>query len=176
MQKEIILTGLCFWSTQAIFQRIKGVEFTECGYYDIHTFDFAWSEYDKLESVLVRYDSSVITLDTLLDIYFLTHNPSLVAWTQEECIYPLCRPAIFCFNEEDLNFVSTKTETLKTSWTEPFYTKVLSADSESFKKASEYDQDFYNKRPKEYFSCSNIQPKLEKVRNSFPDLFLTNNS
>lgn len=176
MQKEIIFTGLCFWSTQAIFQKIKGINFSECGYYNIDNFDFAWEKDDKIESVLIRYDSSIVSLDTLLDIYFLTHNPSLISWEKEECIYPLCRPAIFCFEKEEFEIVSSKIETVKISSTEPFYTKFLLANKESFKKASEYDQDFYNKRPNEYFSCSNIQPKLEKVKNKFPDFFLNNNA
>lgn len=171
MQKEIIFTGLCFWSTQAIFQKIKGVNFSECGYYNIDNFDFSWGKDDKIESVFIRYDNSVVSLDTLLDIYFLTHNPSLISWEKEECIYPLCRPAIFSFGKEDFDIVSSKTENLKKSYTEPFYTKVLFADKESFKKASEYDQSFYHKRPNDSFSCSNIQPKLEKVQNKFPGFF-----
>lgn len=172
MQKQIILTGLCFWSTQAIFQRVKGVSETQCGYYNINNFDFAWSEEDRLESVLISYNEDIIDLNTILDIYFLTHNPALVAWNKEECIYPLCRPAIFCFNDTELPFIQQKIDKLKEASIEPFYTKVLFADIQAFKKASEYDQDFYNKRPHDGFSCSNILPKIEKLKLNYPHLFL----
>ena len=70
MNQHIILTGLCFWSTEAIFQRIKGVIETKCGYYNIEHFEFAWEEGDHLESVLITYDDKEISLESLLNIYF----------------------------------------------------------------------------------------------------------
>ena len=170
MEKKIILTGLCFWSTEAIFQRIKGVSFTQCGYYNIENFDFAWQKEDLLESVLIHYNEDEISLSSILDLYLLTHNPALISWNIEECIYPLCRPAIFYFNESDLLVINNKCDLFKENTNEPFYTKTLQGDLSLFRKASEYDQNFYNKKPSDGFSCANIAPKLEKVKNKYPDL------
>lgn len=169
MNQNIILTGLCFWSTEAIFQRIKGVTATECGYYNIENFDFSWEEGDHLESVLITYDDTEISLESLLNIYFLTHNPALISWDIAECIYPLCRPAILYFKDSDSEIINKIHHEFKETTTEDFHTKVLFGNLTLFKKALEYDQNFYNKRPEDGFSCSNIAPKLEKVQLKFPD-------
>jgi len=170
LNQHIILTGLCFWSTEAIFQRIKGVTETKCGYYNIEHFEFAWEEGDHLESVLITYDDKEISLESLLNIYFLTHNPALISWDITECIYPLCRPAIFHFKDSDAEIINKIHNEYKEASTEDFHTKVLPGDLTLFKKALEYDQNFYNKRPEDGFSCSNIVPKIEKVQLKFPHL------
>lgn len=171
MEKQIIFTGLCFWSTQAIFQRIKGITSTLCGYYYIRDLEFSINEDDRLESVLIGYNEEEITFHSLLDIYFLTHNPALISWNIDECFYPLCRPAILYFNEQDEVIITKKMEDFKNKSQEPFYTKKFKADLNCFIKSSEYDQNFYNKKTQDSFSCVNITPKIEKIKLHFPDFF-----
>lgn len=164
MEKKIILTGICFWSTQAIFQRIKGVTSTLCGYYHLNN----KIEKDKLESVIITYDENIITLNSILDIYFLTHNPSLISWNMEECIYPLCRPAIFFFDEQDEKIITDKMNFVQKNSIEHFHTKKLAGNLNCFQKAPDYDQNFYNKKIQDSFSCTNIKPKIDKIKISFP--------
>ena len=36
----------------------------------------------------------------LFSVYFITHNPTINPWTEKECFYPLCRPAVFYFDDD----------------------------------------------------------------------------
>src|SRR6201992_1120919 len=80
--QSIVLAGGCFWGVQAVFQHVKGVKSATSGYAGG---DRSTAEYETVstgrtghaESVQVVYAPSVVTLGTLLDVFFsVAHDPT----------------------------------------------------------------------------------------------------
>ncbi len=75
------LGGGCFWCTQAIFSRVRGVVKVEAGYsggtlpnptYE----DVCTGRTGHAEVVQITFDPSVITYRQLLEIFFEVHDPT----------------------------------------------------------------------------------------------------
>jgi peptide-methionine (S)-S-oxide reductase len=81
-KESVVFAGGCFWGTQAVFERVKGVIHTTAGYAGGSA---ATATYDQVttettghaESVEVVYDPSKITYGQLLRIFFsVAHDPT----------------------------------------------------------------------------------------------------
>ena len=76
MTKQIHLAGGCFWGTQHFLKQIRGIISTAVGYANGNTENPTYKEvYTDLtgyaETVSVEYDPAVISLERLLELYFL---------------------------------------------------------------------------------------------------------
>ena len=82
MAQEIAtLAGGCFWCTEAVYQKLKGVEGVESGYIGgtlpSPTYEQVCSgATGHAEAIRITYDPAVISYADLLDIFFATHNPT----------------------------------------------------------------------------------------------------
>jgi len=79
--KELIVGGGCFWCTEAVFELLKGVNDVESGYANGYTDnptyrDICTGESGHAEVIKISYEDTIITSDTLLDIFFVVHNPT----------------------------------------------------------------------------------------------------
>src|SRR5579872_627419 len=80
--KTAVFAGGCFWGTQSVFERVKGVVATTVGYAggsaSTATYDQVTTETTgHAESVEVVYDPSRITYGSLLRIFFsVAHDPT----------------------------------------------------------------------------------------------------
>src|ERR1051326_3107908 len=104
-QQTAVFAGGCFWGTQAVFQRVKGVIKTTAGYSGGSA---ATATYDQVitettghaESVEVVYDPSKITYGQLLRIFFsVVHDPTQLN-RQGPDVGTSYRSAIFYTNAE----------------------------------------------------------------------------
>lgn len=83
MTKTIYLAGGCFWGTEHFMGLIPGVTATEVGFANSNTPDPSYQlvctgTTDAAETVRVDYDPARVTLRRLLDLYFLTIDPTSV--------------------------------------------------------------------------------------------------
>jgi peptide-methionine (S)-S-oxide reductase len=79
--KQIVFAAGCFWCTEAVFQRIKGVEKVVPGYTGGAVKNPAYREVCQgctghAEGVQITYNPSEISITELLEIYFATHDPT----------------------------------------------------------------------------------------------------
>ena len=77
----ITLGGGCFWCTEAVFDRVKGVVDVESGYCNGHVQNPTYEQVcdgntGHVEVVQLRYDPKVISLRELLEIFFVIHDPT----------------------------------------------------------------------------------------------------
>ncbi len=77
--ETIILGGGCFWCTEAIFNRLKGVVSVTPGYAggkkDYPTYEEVSSEETgHAEVVRIEFDPQVISLEKLLDVFWDIHD------------------------------------------------------------------------------------------------------
>src|SRR5258708_110394 len=75
------LAGGCFWCTEAIFKRIKGVESVTSGYAgngsQPPTYDQVSSGATPFaEAIQIKFDPSVISYQRILEVFFATHDPT----------------------------------------------------------------------------------------------------
>ena len=80
-KRELIVGGGCFWCTEAVFELLKGVSDVESGYANGETFEPTYTqictgETGHAEVIKITYDDTIITPDTLLDIFFVIHDPT----------------------------------------------------------------------------------------------------
>ena len=79
MEKTIFLAGGCFWGLQKYFDQFDGVLRTEVGYANgpdrAPSYEDVCSDSGHAETVMIEYDEERISLETLLDRYFLVIDP-----------------------------------------------------------------------------------------------------
>ena len=81
MIKEIYLAGGCFWGTEHYFKQIEGVVETEVGFANGHTENPTYKEVytdetGHAETVRIKYDSDVVSLKFLLQMFFKAIDPT----------------------------------------------------------------------------------------------------
>src|SRR3990167_571182 len=99
------LAGGCFWCTEAIFKRLKGVKKVTSGYCggksDNPTYDeVSTGSTGHAEAVQIEFDPDIITYEKLLEIFFHLHDPTTLN-RQENDVGTQYRSIIFYHNEKD---------------------------------------------------------------------------
>ena len=75
------LANGCFWCTEAIFKRLKGVIFVKSGYSGGHSKNPNYEQVcnggtGHAESLQIEFDPSIISYQNLLDVFWYTHDPT----------------------------------------------------------------------------------------------------
>lgn len=170
----ITFGGGCFWCTEAIFQRLKGVTKVESGYSGGRNKNPTYKEVcsgltGHAEVIQVTYDTGEISLAEILEVFFKTHDPTTLnkqgadAGTQY-------RSVIFYRNEEQKKVAEDIKQGLDKSgaFDKPIVTEITAYDM--FWKAEDYHQDYYNQNKNSNSYCAYvIVPKIEKFEQYFKD-------
>ncbi|MFT7056555.1 MAG: peptide-methionine (S)-S-oxide reductase, partial [Roseivirga sp.] len=75
--------GGCFWCTEAVFERVEGVTDVVSGYTGGEEKNptykaVSYGETTHAEAIQIYYDPKVISYERLLEIFFVTHDPTQV--------------------------------------------------------------------------------------------------
>jgi len=174
-KETAVFAGGCFWGTQAVFERVKGVVATTAGYAggsaETATYDQVTTETTgHAESVRVVYDPSRITYGKLLQIFFSVHDPTQLN-RQGPDVGTSYRSAIFYTNEEQRKIGTEYIAQLDAAraFKKPIVTQVVPL--KGFYDAESYHQDYALHHPDNPYIQVCDQPKIETLRKEFPDLF-----
>ena len=120
MKEEIILAGGCFWGIQAAFDKIPGVIQTEVGYIGGVAQNPTYEEVctdstGHAEAVRILYDSDKISLAELLDIFFMSHDPTTLN-CQGPDIGHQYRSAVFYTKAKDKKIITQKIKEYGAYW------------------------------------------------------------
>ncbi len=172
-----VFAGGCFWGVEAVFEHVKGVKDVKSGYAggDARSANYeivSNGRTDHAESVKVTYDPTMISYSRLLDIFFsVAHDPTQLN-RQGPDVGRHYRSAIFFANEEQKAeaqaFIDKLTGAGKFS--KPVVTEVVPL--KKFYDAETYHQDYMRKNPDEPYIVQHDKPKIEDLKNKFPDLFV----
>ncbi len=174
-----VFAGGCFWGTQAVFQRVKGVEATTAGYSGGSAESASYAQVTTettghAESLRVVYDPSKITYGTLLRIFFsVVHDPTQLN-RQGPDIGTSYRSAIFYANDEQRKIATAYIAQIAQLdgakvFPKPIVTQVVPL--EGFYDAENYHQDYAVKNPNNpYIQVCDV-PKIEGLKAQFPELF-----
>lgn len=168
--------GGCFWCVEASFEQIQGVAEAVSGYSggSKSTADYRLVSSGRTghaEAVQVYYDPSVITYETLLEIFFTAHDPTQLD-RQGPDVGPQYRSEIFYHNEEQKQLAIAKMEELAPDFSRPIVTKL--SKLEAFYDAEDYHQDYEEKHPNNGYIVNVSRPKIEKVAKKFKDILKKN--
>jgi peptide-methionine (S)-S-oxide reductase len=176
-KETAVFAGGCFWGTQAVFQRVKGVIATTTGYAggsgSTATYDQVVTETTgHAESVEVVYDPSRITYGQLLRIFFsVAHDPTQLN-RQGPDVGTSYRSAIFYANDEQKRVATSYISQLDAAkvFTKPIVTEVTPL--KGFYRAEDYHQDYALKNPANPYIQICDLPKISALKQQFPELFV----
>lgn len=163
----------CFWCTEAVFQRVKGVQQVVSGYMGGHvpnpTYEIVSTKKSGHAEVLqLKYDPKVVAYDKLLEIFWKTHDPTTPN-RQGNDVGPQYRSVIFYHSKQQRELAESYKQKLDKSkaFSNPIVTEIQEA--KEFYPAEDYHQNYYNLNKRQNPYCQMIQFKLEKFRKVFPE-------
>jgi methionine-S-sulfoxide reductase len=169
MIKELIVGGGCFWCTEAVFHQVQGVQNVESGYANGHTpnptyREICSGETGYAEVVKITYDTSSVTVNTLLNIFFTTHNPTTLNY-QGNDHGTQYRSTVLYSDEETKEAAEASMQTAQNDWSDPIVT--LIEPLKNYYPAESYHQDYFSKNPTQGYCLATIPPKLAKLQTKF---------
>jgi peptide-methionine (S)-S-oxide reductase len=175
-KETAVFAGGCFWGTQSVFERVKGVIDTTAGYAGgsagTATYDQVTTETTgHAESVRVVYDPSKITYGQLLRVFFsVAHDPTQLN-RQGPDAGTSYRSAIFYSSEEQHRIAQAYIAQLDAAhvFPKPIVTQV--APLKGFYDAESYHQDYALHNPENPYILVCDRPKVEALKQQFPELF-----
>jgi peptide-methionine (S)-S-oxide reductase len=170
-EEQATLGGGCFWCTEAVFLELRGVIRVESGYTGGKTAnptykDICTGKTGHAEVVRVTFDPKQISFADILEVFFVTHNPTTLN-RQGPDSGTQYRSAIFYHSAEQKKVAEEMIARLNEAkaFANPIVTEVTQAAT--FYKAEDDHQNYYANNPKAGYCEVNIAPKLQKLREKF---------
>jgi peptide-methionine (S)-S-oxide reductase len=175
-KQTAVFAGGCFWGTQAVFERVKGVISTTAGYsggsaYTAHYDQVSEENTGHAESVKVVFDPSKITYGQLLRIFFsVAHDPTQLN-RQGPDVGSSYRSVIFYTSDEQQKISKAYIAQLDAAkvFPKPIVTEVVPL--KGFYDAEAYHQDYALHNPSDPYIMVCDRPKIEALKQQFPELF-----
>ena len=174
MTETLVLGGGCFWCTEAVFVKVRGVTDVESGYCNGHT---QAPTYDEVctgrtghnEVVKLVYDPAQISTRELLEIFFVIHDPTTLnrqgndTGTQYRSGIYFSTPA-----QRDEAQALIAELTASQALGQPIVTEVLALAN--YSAAEDYHQDFFERNPYQGYCMAVAAPKVSKFKKTFARL------
>lgn len=161
------LANGCFWCTEAIFKKIKGVKYILPGYTGGTLKNPSYEQVctgksGHAESIQIKFDPKIIPFEKILDIFWHTHDPTTLN-RQGNDIGTQYRSAIFYHDEKQKEIAEKSKKDLEK---ENVYKKPIVTEITPFKNfyvAEDYHKDYYENHKDSAYCNFTIDPKLDKL-------------
>ncbi len=168
---EFVLAGGCFWCLDSSYSQFRGVIDVVCGYSGGHTENPSYEEVcsektGHAEVAKVIFDQSVISAETILDLFFTMHDPRQLN-RQGNDIGTSYRSAMFYQGEEQKKLFEEALVRAGQMWEGEIVTTLQPL--EKFWDAEEYHQDYFVKNPGNAYCQSVVSGKMAKTRAAFSE-------
>ena len=167
----ITLAGGCFWCTEAVFDRVRGVTDVQSGYSNGHAQNPTYEQVctghtGHAEVVRLQFDETVISLREILEIFFATHDPSQLN-RQGNDVGTQYRSGIYYETEAqgELARQMLKEMAAEGIYDAPITTEV--APLSNWSAAEPYHDDYYARNPNQGYCAAVVGPKVAKFRKTF---------
>lgn len=169
--KVATFAGGCFWCTEAVFQRVKGVEKVRSGFTGGNIKNPPYREVitgrtGHAEAIEIHFDPEEISYEELVYIFFSTHDPTTLNRQQND-VGTQYRSAIFYHSEEQKRTAEKVAEKLEAenTFSSPIVTEITEASS--FYEAEQEHYDYYNQHRNQPYCQVIIDPKVRKLKEKF---------
>jgi peptide-methionine (S)-S-oxide reductase len=169
-----VFGGGCFWCGEAVFQRLQGVENVTAGYAGgtakSPTYEQVSAEQTgHAEAIKIEYNPEIISYDTLLSVFFSTHDPTTLN-RQGNDVGEQYRSAILYATEEQRQEAEQFIQKLEED--KAFQNSIVTelAPLQDFYEAEDYHQNYYNKNKQAPYCQLVIDPKIQKLQQKYSHL------
>ena len=163
--------GGCFWCVEAAFKELDGIERVTSGYAGGHADDPSYREVcsgttGHAEVVQVEYDPDALSYEDILEVFFTVHDPTQLN-RQGPDVGSQYRSIVLSHDDEQRQAAENYVEALdeEGGYDDDVVTEV--EPLETFYRAEEKHQDYFEKNPADAYCTMHAQPKVEKVRERF---------
>ena len=167
LEETATLAGGCFWCTEAIFKRLKGITSVFPGYAggmaDHPTYEQVCSgNTGHAEAVQIKFDPNIIPFEKILDIFWNTHNPTTLN-QQGNDIGTQYRSVIFFHNPKQQQIAENSKAKIQAQklFTSPLVTEIIPFTN--FFAAEDYHQNYFDRNSQAPYCNIVISPKIHKL-------------
>ncbi len=168
------IAGGCFWCTEAIFKRLKGVVSVMPGYAASQVPNPTYRQVctgktGAAEAIQITYDPAIISFETLLEIFWHLHDPTTLN-RQGNDVGTQYRSGIYYHNDEQKRVALASKEALEKSgaYKHPIVTEIVPFTN--FYPAEDYHQDYYDNNREQGYCMFVIDPKVQKLLREYRDV------
>jgi peptide-methionine (S)-S-oxide reductase len=171
-----VFGGGCFWCTEAVFERLKGVLSVMPGYSGGRMSDPSYEEVcsgktGHAEAIRIEFDPAKISYRDLLTVFFATHDPTTLN-CQGHDVGTQYRSIILTTTPEQEREAKAFIEELNQSGT--FATSIVTEVKplEKFYEAEAYHHRYYERNSQQPYCQIVIDPKVSKLKERFHQLLV----
>lgn len=165
--------GGCFWCTEAVFQRVKGVEKVVSGYAGGNapgkpTYrEICSGLTGHAEVIQITFDESIISFKEILTIFMTTHDPTSLN-RQGADVGTQYRSVIFYHDQAQNEMAQNVLQEIASYFENPIVTEIKPL--KIFYEAEAEHQNYYNNHTSQGYCSFVIAPKLQKLRQLYSHL------
>lgn len=174
MIKTVVFGGGCFWCTEAVFQKLKGVKYVMSGYAggivdNPNYCEVSEGKTQHAEVIKIEYDEQIISFKDLLSVFFAVHNPTSLN-RQGNDHGTQYRSIVMYTTEEQKEATNEAIKKINESgeFEEKVVTEIIPLGK--FFTAEDYHQNYYQKNKDQPYCTYVIAPKLKKLQEKFKNL------
>ncbi len=170
----VVFGGGCFWCTEAVFLRLRGVIAVMSGYAGGHTKNPTYDQVSggrtgHAEVIRIEYDPAVIPFGKLLQVFFSSHDPTTPNRQGADVGSQYRSIVLYTAESQKREAERSIAELTKAKkYSNPIVTEVKALDQ--FYPAEEYHQQYYAKNPDATYAEAVITPKVARVEREFGEL------
>ncbi len=165
------LAGGCFWCTEAIFKRLKGVESVDPGYSGGEKANPTYEEVctgttGHAEAIQIKFAPQTLPFKKLLEVFFALHDPTTMN-KQGADSGTQYRSSIFYHSEDQKKTADDLVAKLTSSneYKNPIVTEVV--PFKHFYKAENYHINYFDSNRTQPYCQVVIDPKIQKLYKDF---------
>ncbi len=169
-----VFAGGCFWCTEAVFQKLRGVKSVLPGYSGGSVQEPTYEQVSggatgHAEAIKFEYDPSQISYRDLLEVFFATHDPTTLN-RQGNDVGPQYRSTIFYADENQKVEAEKIIKELAEAkaYPDPIVTSVERL--EKFWEAEDYHKNYYERNQGAPYCQLVINPKIKNFKEKFASL------
>ena len=174
MTETLVLGGGCFWCTEAVYVKVRGVTDVESGYCNGHAPNPSYEDVctgttGHNEVVKLQYDPAQVSTRELLEILFVIHDPTTLN-RQGNDRGTQYRSGIYFTTPEQADVAKALIAELNAAqaFGQPIVTEV--EPLANYSAAEDYHQDFFERNPYQGYCLAVAAPKVAKFRQTFARL------
>ncbi|PZP30363.1 MAG: peptide-methionine (S)-S-oxide reductase [Roseateles depolymerans] len=170
--ERITLGGGCFWCTEAVFERIRGVHAVQSGYSNGH---LANPNYEQVcsgqtghaEVIRVDFDPAEVSLRELLEVFFTIHDPTTLN-RQGADVGTQYRSGIYWHSEAQRALAAEVIADANEAHAGRVVTELV--PEQNYWPAESYHQHYYERHPEQGYCAFVVAGKVDKFLSSFKRL------
>tara|TARA_B100000902_G_scaffold384157_1_gene423949 strand:- start:262 stop:855 length:594 start_codon:yes stop_codon:yes gene_type:complete len=171
--EEAYFASGCFWCVESIYENLKGVIDVESGYSGGKTLNPTYYQVmtektGHAEAIKVLYDPQIIDFETLVKVFFGSHDPSTLNRQGPDKGTQYRSIAFFKTNNEKKIIEKEVKRLLENKTYKKITTEILAF--EKFYKAEEYHQDYKKNNPNDIYILRVSNPRISKFKMDFKDI------